>query len=117
VLNSISNPADADFMLQVCHKLNYVNPASGDVNYLMGKIFGQVKGNLDSSEVYLLRAIALSPKNIAAYKDLGVLYGMRKNFGKALEMFNKAAELDPDDQQVKQNINITNHFIEQGGRK
>jgi len=117
VLNSISNPADADFMLQVCHKLNYVNPASGDVNYLMGKIFGQLKGNLDSSEVYLLRAIALSPKNIAAYKDLGVLYGMRKNFGKALEMFNKAAELDPDDQQVKQNINITNHFIEQGGRK
>ena len=85
----------------------------------MGKIFGQLKGDLfHTSEVYLLRAIALSPKNIAAYKDLGVLYRDEEKLqGKTLEMFNKAAELDPDDQQVKQNINITNHFIEQGGRK
>lgn len=117
ILNTMNNPAEVDYMLQVCHTLYAINPASGDVNYLMGKILGQYKGNLDSSEVYLLRAVSLSPENPAPYKDLGVLYGIRQQYRKALEMFTKASELDPKDEQVKQNITITNRFIGQGRKK
>lgn len=115
VLNSMNRPEDADYMLQVCYRLKTVNPASGDINYLIGKVYGQYKGNLDSSEVYLLRAVTLSPGNPSAYKDLGVLYGMKQQLDKALKMLKKANELDPDDASTKHNLDMTYELM--GKRK
>jgi len=107
VLGYMNRAENADYMLQVCYRLKAVNPAGGDIDYLIGKVYGQFKGNLDSSEVYLLRAVALSPGNPAAYKDLGVLYGMKQELDKALTMLKKANELDPGDVQTKQNLDMT----------
>jgi len=107
VLNSLNTRENADYILQVCLKLNAVDPANGMVNYLIGKVYGQFKGNLDSSEVYLLRAVTFSPGNPSAYKDLGVLYGMKQQLDKALGMFKKANELDPDDTLTKQYMALT----------
>jgi tetratricopeptide (TPR) repeat protein len=113
ILGSMNDPAEADFVLQTCMSLYPINPESGDLNYLIGKFYGQFKGNLDSSETYLLRAVSLSPSNPAPYKDLGVLYGIRQQFDKALGMFTRASELDPNDAFVQQNIVLTNQFIKQ----
>jgi tetratricopeptide (TPR) repeat protein len=107
VLGYMNRAENADYMLQVCYRLKAVNPAGGDIDYLIGKVYGQFKGNLDSSEVYLLPAVALSPGNPAAYKDLGVLYGMKQELDKALTMLKKANELDPGDVQTKQNLDMT----------
>ena len=113
ILSSMNNPGDVDYMLQVCHTLYRINPSSGDLNYQMGKILGQYKGKLDSSEFYMLRAVSFSPSNPDPYKVLGVMYGNRQQFDDALRMFIKAGELDPKDEQVKQNIAITKRILEQ----
>ena len=41
---------------------------------------------------------------------------MKKDFTRAMELFEKASALDPNDQQVKKNLEITRHMM-QANRK
>jgi Flp pilus assembly protein TadD len=97
----------------VLKRLYSVNPNHAEVNYNLGKLYGQFKGNLDSASWFLERAVNLDSGNLAAYKDLGIVYSMKGNYAKALEVFSKAEKLDPSDQQVRQNIMITYQIMNQ----
>ena len=48
--------------------------------------------------------VSLAPEEISAYKDLGVIYGMRKDYENALRVFKTASEVAPGDQQIQQNL-------------
>jgi tetratricopeptide (TPR) repeat protein len=113
VIAMLEDAKEIDYKMNVLHGINKINPENGDANYLLGKLYGQYKGNLDSAEYFLVKATKLSPENPLPYKDLGIVYGMRKNYGAALQSFQAALKLDPKDTQVQQNIEITNHLISQ----
>jgi protein O-mannosyl-transferase len=113
ILNNLDNAKEADYKISICNTLGKVNPNSGELTYVLGKLYGQFKGNLDTAEYFFRRAIEILPDNAAPYKDLGVLYGMQRKYDKAIAVFKKAAELDPKDEQVRQNLAITYQMIEQ----
>jgi Flp pilus assembly protein TadD len=88
-----------------------------ELNSSLGKLYGQYIGKLDSSAFYLEKAAILAPENSAVYIDLGIVYGLQKNYSKALESFQRALKLDPNDPQIQQNISITYDLINQSKSK
>ena len=113
VMAMLNDGTETDYKMGILQGINKINADNPEANYLMGKLYGQYKGKLDSAEYFLVKATRLSPENPLPYKDLGIVYGMLKNYGGALQSFQAALKLDPTDAQVKQNIEITNHLIGQ----
>lgn len=107
ILGDLDNANETDYKISVCNVLRKVNPNSGELNYLLGKLYGQFKGNMDTAEYFFQRAIAILPDNAEPYKDLGVLYGIEKKYDKAIAVLKKAAQLDPKDALVQKNLAIT----------
>ncbi len=75
-----------------------------------GEIFGRVYQDIDNSIEILQKAYSLDPKNPSAVENLGVCYGIKRDFAKSLEFFTKALELDPDNPRILTNIGNT-YFI------
>ena len=113
VLGSLDNSHEAEYKIRILKHLNSINPSSSEANYSLGKIYGQFKGNLDSASYFLERSVNLDAGNIAAYKDLGIVYSMKGEYTRALDVFSRAEKLDPADQQIRQNILITRQAMEQ----
>jgi tetratricopeptide (TPR) repeat protein len=93
--------------LILLHKLEKYNPNNFHVNYLLGRIYGRYANNLEKSKAYLEKAAAIDPSNITVYKDLGVAYGISKDFEKSANALLKATELDPNDPVLKLNLIMT----------
>lgn len=113
VLGSLDNGQETKYKVQILNQLYSINPDNADVNYNLGKLYGQFKGNLDSSCYFLERSINLYSGNLPAYKDLGIVYSMKGEYAKALDVFSRAQKLDPSDQQIRQNILITHQIMDQ----
>lgn len=111
VLGNIDNAKETNYKIGVCGELLKVNPDNSNLNYILGELYGQFKGNIDTAEYFFKRSVALSPENAEPYKDLGVIYGMKKEYDKAIQALKKAAELDPKDLQVQKNLAITYKLI------
>jgi protein O-mannosyl-transferase len=113
VLGSLDNVKETDYKIRILRHIYALNPDNADVNYGLGKLYGQFKGNPDSACYFLERAINLSSENISIYKDLGIVYSMKGEYTKALDIFSRAAKIDPSDQQIRQNIAITHQVMNQ----
>ena len=113
VLAALDDAKETDYKLNVLLKMNHFDPENSELNYLLGKLYGQYKGKLDSATFFLVKATKLSPENPLVFKDLGIVYGMQKEYTNALQAFQTALKLDPNDPQIRQNISITDHLIEQ----
>ncbi|MCX6278196.1 MAG: hypothetical protein NT004_08870 [Bacteroidetes bacterium] len=107
VLNSIDNAQESDYKISIYSRLFAINPNNSDVNYSLGKIYGQYKGNLDTASYFLERSIQFSPDYLPAYKDLGIVYSLKRNYQKALSTFSQAQKFAPNDQEIKKNITTT----------
>ncbi len=107
VLGSLENQKESDYKVQILKRIYAINPENPDVNYSLGKLYGQFKGNLDSASWFLERSVSLNPGNLPAYKDLGIVYSMKGDYTRALDIFSRAQKLDPSDQQIRQNIRVT----------
>ena len=88
-------------------KLLRYNPNLFENNYQVGNLYGQYLHQLDSAIVYLERARKLNPKDPRVYKDLGVAYGINKQYSKALEMMLHSIQLRPSDYTTLYNIALT----------
>ena len=117
VMAAVDDAKETDYKLSVFLKLNKMNSDNPDLNSLLGKLYGQYKGKLDSAAFYLEKASKLAPSNSAAFKDLGIVYGLQKHYDKALQAFQTALKLDPNDAQIQQNISITYGFIKHSNLK
>lgn len=113
VLAVLDDAKETAYKLNILLKLNELNPDSPEVSSLLGKLYGQQKGNLDSAAFFLIKATKSAPENPAAFKDLGIVYGLQKNYPNALQAFQTALKLDPNDAQVIKNISITYGLMEQ----
>ncbi len=117
VLTMVDDAKETGYKLHLLLDLNKINPEVPEVNSLLGKLYGQYMGNLDSAAFFLLKATNLAPDNPASFKDLGIVYGLQKDYPRALQAFQRALNLEPNDPQTKQNIEITYGLIEQNAKK
>jgi len=97
--------------LHILYDVNSVSPNKFWVLYQIGNIYGRELNNLDSSITYLLKAEKLSPNAVQVQKDLGVAYGMKKDYTNSLLHSKKAAQLKPNDEQIWINMGITYQML------
>ena len=71
---------------------------------LLGRIYGEKKGDIDAAIPYLQKAIELDPEFASAYENLGIAYATKGEFRKALDFMTKALEIEPDNRHVMNNI-------------
>lgn len=80
-------------------KALYLNPNDVKVNFNMGQIFAIHLNNIDSAIIYFEKAIQLSPQaldNDDIYLNLGVLKQQKGNPKEALILFEKAEQVNPE---------------------
>jgi len=115
ILGTIDNGQEAHYKTGVLRRLLRAAPDDPEVNYNLGKIYGQFLGNLDSASYFLERAVSLAPENVSIYKDLGIVCSLKGDYARALEIFSKARKLDPADEQIRQNIQLTHRIMQEKG--
>ncbi|MEI6683662.1 MAG: tetratricopeptide repeat protein [Bacteroidota bacterium] len=116
VLGSVDDQKELAYKINTYLFVNKTAPGNSEVNYHLGVLYGRYAGKLDSAAICLEEAVRLSPNEVRYYKDLGIICSMRKNFTRAIDLFTKAAELDPGDQQVKKNLEITRSIMQSNRR-
>jgi len=72
----------------------------------LGVSYGNISNFAKAKENLLLAAEIKEDSEV--YRYLGIAYGMEGNDAKALECFEKALKLDPENEQIKQNIVFVN---------
>ncbi|MBC8146349.1 MAG: DUF1736 domain-containing protein, partial [Bacteroidetes bacterium] len=97
----INSCQDIDFKIKIYSKLFGYNKGDYNVNYSLGSLFGEHKSNLDTSIFFMKNAIEIDPKKADAYKFLGTVYYLKNEFKNAVEIFEKAIELDSNDERMK----------------
>lgn len=79
----------------------------GDAWGKMGEVYGQVYNDLNTSEMYLQRAIRCNPQDASSLENLGIVYAIRRNLAVAMEYFNKAYAITPDNIGLNRNMGKT----------
>ncbi len=74
-----------------------INPKIADAHLVRAKSLFMMESDSKEAFVELNMALALNPRLEGAYDYLGIGYASQKNYGKALECFNKGIALDPND--------------------
>lgn len=70
----------------------------------LGELHGRYLKDLNNAERYLQKALLLDSQNVSTIENLGVVYGLRREFDKALQYFIKALELSPNESRIHRNI-------------
>jgi len=84
-----------------------VNPHFCDAYGKLGEVFGQNFNQIDRSEEYLMKAIQCNPKDASAMENMGIVYGIRKDFQKSLDWFMQALKINPGKAALYRNIGQT----------
>lgn len=103
-----------DSVLYLMRNLLKENPKSVPALSKIGEMYGKHLNNLDSSIIYLLRAYEISPTDANLLENLGVAYGIKKNYLKSIEFFKKAIEAKPDDAQIY--MNLSGSYLNSGDK-
>lgn len=82
-------------------------PEDFDVNYQLGVTYGKMLNQLDSSRLFLKRALKVRPDSKTVNRDLGVAFAMSSQYLESLSYFEKALQLDPEDPENYINLGIT----------
>lgn len=110
VANDKLNEKDVKGALEIINQYLKTNPNSADAYNMKGKILGMGMNQIDSSIIYLEKALAINPNFVSALENLGVAYAIQGKLDKALTMFSKAYELDTTNTNVIKNIaNVYNN--------
>lgn len=96
-----------DEKLKIYESLLKIAPNRYDVNYNLGSLYGKYKNDLDLSIQFLERAKQINPNPTEVYKDLGVAYGLKKDFRKSAENLEIAYSKDPKDAQMLVNLGLS----------
>jgi len=93
--------------IEILHTLESFNPNNFKTNYYLGRIYGRYLNNLEKSKYYLEKAAKIDPLSDVVYKDLGVVYGITREYQKSAQAFAKAFELDSGDPVLALNLAMT----------
>ena len=107
-LDIIFNKLDSvDYEIKVWNEINAVNPDVFEVNYNLGNLYGRFKNDLNTSIIYLEKAVKINSKKSNAWKDLGVAYGIIKDYKNSARCLENAVKYNPKDAQTYFNLGIT----------
>jgi tetratricopeptide (TPR) repeat protein len=101
---NINNPESAIYYYQNTLKLK---PDLAIAYYKIGLCYAKMKGDFPNGYANLNKAIQLDPNNYTFYEDLGVAYGINKEYQKAIEAFERGIKVKPDYASFYNNIGIT----------
>lgn len=87
--------------------LSSYNPKDDNILDKIGDIYGQKLNDLDKALIYFQKAYELNPRNLDVLRDLGTVYGMKRDPQKSLEYSLKGLELKGDDPLLLMNAGIS----------
>ncbi|MDA3892416.1 MAG: hypothetical protein PF517_12195 [Salinivirgaceae bacterium] len=102
----LQNSEDRTMQLKYYSKLNEIDSNKYQVNYRLGVLYGRYYGDLPKSIYHFKKALAISPDQVDALKDLGTAYGIMGDAQNAFATCKKALELDKTDAQIYINLGI-----------
>jgi len=102
---------DVNYKIKVYDSIFKINPNRFEVNYQLGRLYGKEMNNLKISKFFFNRAYKINPIDKNLLKDLGVVYGLLKQYDSSLFFLLKAVELDTSDAQTYMNIAVTYMFL------
>ena len=70
----------------------------------LGEIYGQNLNRIDMAERYFLKAISIKADDESSLENLGIVYGILRDYKKSIYYFQKALELKPDKYEIYLNI-------------
>jgi tetratricopeptide (TPR) repeat protein len=94
----------ADSAIFYYEKAKTLNKGKFELLFNLGVCYGNIS-NFEKARENLLLAATIK-EDAEVYRYIGVTYGIQNNDTKALEYFEKAYKLAPDNEQIKQNLNI-----------
>ncbi|NOZ47764.1 MAG: DUF1736 domain-containing protein [Chlorobi bacterium] len=103
----LSKLDSVDFKIKIWERFYSINPDIFEANYNLGNLYGKYKGNIEKSIYYLKKAVTIKPQNSIAWKDLGVAYGIKKDFINSVKALENAVKYNPEDDQSYFNLGIT----------
>ncbi len=103
----IASLNDADKELEYYHKFLKANPKRFETNYQVGLFYARRLNDYENGIKYLNYASQLKPSNIDVLKDLGMAYGLSKQYDNALEVFLRAVKFKPNDKQLNINVGLS----------
>jgi len=93
-----------DSALNIMNRILVKDPKYAPALNMMGEIYGKHFNNIDKSIEYLLRAYTISPNDASLLQNIGVAYGIKKDYKKSIEFLNKVMAIKPDDPQTYLNL-------------
>ncbi len=107
IRSEFENGSRAKQNIEILHWLEKYNPNYFKTNYYLGRVYGRYLQDIEKSKIYLEKAASINPNNLVVFKDLGVAYGISKEYEKSANAFIKAVELDKNDPTLRINLAMT----------
>lgn len=103
-LSLMNQYQDSEHKIELFKRLNNINPKRFDVNINLGVLYLTAEKDPVSAVPYLETARLLNPSDFAAQNNLGLAYGMSKNWTGAKSAFEAAERINPEDVQLLKNL-------------
>lgn len=81
------------------------HPDASRAYNVKGMILGRGFGRMDEAIEMFEKSVQMDPEFVSAYENMGIAYAMKRNFHKAEQAMLKALEIDPGNQNVRDNLN------------
>ena len=105
-LESINNETRS--LIKSLEDLLRVKPQCGEAYYVLGVLYGRELGDMEASIQCFEKAETCQfERNASYYKDLGVAYGISRNYEKSVIALEKAIKMDPEDDLMYTNLGYT----------
>ena len=86
-------------------------PDYGDAYSKMGELYGRYLMKLDSAEYFFNKALQINPKDASSLENLGIVFGIKKDFKSSIIYLNKALEYNPTKAGIYYNLAGTYHNL------
>jgi tetratricopeptide (TPR) repeat protein len=107
-INTILSKYDSiDHKISIYEEILKLNYRRFDINYKLGNLYGKYKNDIPKALGYLKAAASINPHNKDVCKDLGVAFGINRQFAESVKWLEKAIALQPDDYTLYINLGIT----------
>lgn len=93
-----------DSCIYVLQNILSMDSINADAFNKLGQIAGQYKNDMQTAELFLLKAYELKPTNASILENLGTLYAYKNDLSKALYFFKASYKSDPKNRQIYTNI-------------
>jgi Tfp pilus assembly protein PilF len=102
---------DFDIRIRAYNTILLYEPENFLANYKLGNLYGKEMNDIDNAMQYLRKAYQINPNSKDVCIDLGVAYGLRKEFALSAQMLENAYRLDRSDANVCINLGLTYQFM------